>query len=142
MSNFTAEICSVWKILMKMCLVMVTIIKLRPTHSDKGNCKSQNSFVNINGFNTNFEFRIITAKLYNFAVMILQMKQKTGLLKNRRAPLRHWSTFQSALFGVLSYELLYSVAYRGFLAHGARSRFSALFSDFFHENFQNGNGWP
>ena len=32
MSNFTAEICSVWKILMKMCLVMVTIIKL--THTE------------------------------------------------------------------------------------------------------------
>ena len=28
LSNFMAEMCSVWKILMKMCLVMVTIIKL------------------------------------------------------------------------------------------------------------------
>ena len=30
----------------------------------------------------------------------------------------------------------------GFLAPGARNRFSAPFSDFFRENFQNGNGWP
>ena len=42
MSNFKAEICSVWKILMKTCLVMVTVIKR--VHLYTGNCKLQNCF--------------------------------------------------------------------------------------------------
>ena len=41
--NFTAETCSVWKILMKICLVMVTIIKL--TQQDISNCNIQNCFI-------------------------------------------------------------------------------------------------
>ncbi len=45
--NFTAEKCTVWKILMKMCLVMVTIIQL--THKVLGHCKVRNLLLCPNG---------------------------------------------------------------------------------------------
>ena len=64
MENFTAKNCSVWKILMKTCLVMVTIIKL--TQQDTGSCNIQNCFVHQNGLTVPTEIGI-----YIFGVMIL-----------------------------------------------------------------------
>ena len=48
MANFTAaaEKCSVWEILMKTCLVMVTMVTtIKLTQKDIGNCNKQNCFV-------------------------------------------------------------------------------------------------
>ena len=45
MVNFTVEKCSVWKILIKMYLFMVTIIKL--SHKDIGCNNIQNCFIHL-----------------------------------------------------------------------------------------------
>ena len=70
------EYYSGWKILVRTCLVMVTIIKL--TQYEIGNRNIQNCFVHSNGLT-------FPPEIWNFIfwVMILQMKQKAKIWKIR-----------------------------------------------------------
>ena len=51
--KYTPENCSVWKIINKTCLVMVTITEL--TQQDIGNCNIQNCFEHPNGLDVSNE---------------------------------------------------------------------------------------
>ena len=111
-----AEKRCVWKILMKKCLVMVTIISKRSLHTNyKGNCNLQNCFVipNANGLTNLTEILI-----YIFVVVILQRKYKT----------KFWNVGPITFKLTLVYACVFcSILYRGLLSWGHCPFFTIVF---------------